>query len=41
LRIFENRLLRKTFQPTSDEVAGEWRRLQKEELHDCYQILFW
>jgi hypothetical protein len=32
LRLFENRVLR----PTSEEVAGGWRRLHNEELHDLY-----
>ena len=29
LKVFENRVLR-------GEVAGEWRRLHNEELHDLY-----
>jgi hypothetical protein len=33
LRVFENRVLRKTFRPKRD---GEWRRLHKEELYDLY-----
>jgi hypothetical protein len=36
LRVFENRLLRKTFGPKKDEVTGEWRRLHNEELHGLY-----
>jgi hypothetical protein len=27
LRVFENRVLRRTFGPKRDEVTGEWRRL--------------
>jgi hypothetical protein len=36
LRVFENRVLRRIFGPKRDEVAGEWRRLHKEELNDLY-----
>jgi hypothetical protein len=34
--VFGNRVLRKTLGPKRDEIAGEWRRLNKEELHDLY-----
>ena len=34
LRVFENRVLRKTFGPKTDEVTGEWRKLRNEEFHD-------
>ena len=34
--MFENRVLRKLFGPRRDEVTGEWRRLQNEELNDLY-----
>jgi hypothetical protein len=34
LRLFENRVLRRAFGPKRDEVTGEWRKLQKEELND-------
>jgi hypothetical protein len=34
LRVFKIRVLRKTFGPKMDNVAGEWRRLHKEELYD-------
>jgi len=27
LRMFENMVLRRIFEPTRDEVAGEWRKL--------------
>jgi hypothetical protein len=27
LRVFENRVLRRIFEPTRDEVTGEWRKL--------------
>jgi hypothetical protein len=33
LRVFENRVLRRIFGPKRDEVTGEWRKLQKEELN--------
>jgi len=36
LRLFENRVLRRIFGPTSDEVMGEWRRLHNEKLNDLY-----
>ena len=36
LRMFENRVLRKIFEPKSDEVAGGWRRLHNVELYDLY-----
>jgi hypothetical protein len=32
--VFENRVLRKMFEPKRDEVAGEWRKLHIEELRD-------
>jgi hypothetical protein len=36
LRVFENRVLRRIFGPKRDEVTGEWRKLQSEELHILY-----
>jgi hypothetical protein len=36
LRVFENRVLRRTFGPKRDEVTGEWRKLHNEELRDLY-----
>ena len=43
LRVFENRVLRRIFGPTRDEVRGEWRKLHNEELNDlyCLTIFFW
>jgi hypothetical protein len=35
-RIFENRMLRKIFEPKRDEATGEWKRLHDEELYDSY-----
>ena len=29
LRMFENRVQRKIFEPKRDEVTGEWRKLHK------------
>jgi hypothetical protein len=36
LRVFENRVLRRIFEPKRNEVTGEWRKLHNEELHDLY-----
>jgi hypothetical protein len=36
LRVFENRVLRRIFEPKRDEVTGEWRKLHSEELHILY-----
>jgi hypothetical protein len=36
LRVFENRVLRRIFGPKRDEVAGGWRKLHNEELHNVY-----
>ena len=36
LRVFENRVLRRTFVSKRDEVTGEWRKLYNEELIDLY-----
>jgi hypothetical protein len=36
LRIFEERVLRRIFDHTREEVAGGWRRLHNEELHNLY-----
>jgi hypothetical protein len=34
LRVFENRVMRRIFEPKRDEVTGEWRNLHNEKLHD-------
>jgi hypothetical protein len=34
--VFENRVLRRIFGPTRDEVTGEWRKLHSGELHNLY-----
>jgi len=36
LRAFENRLLRRMFEPKRYRVTGEWRKLHNEELNDMY-----
>jgi len=36
LRVFENRVLRKIFEPRRDEVTRELRKLHNEELNDLY-----
>jgi hypothetical protein len=33
-RMFENRMLRRIFEPKRGEVTGGWRKLHNEELHD-------
>jgi len=42
LRVFENRVLRKIFEPRRDEVTGAWRKQHNEELNGLYahQIFF-
>jgi len=42
LRVFENRVLKKIFEPKRDELRGEWKKLHNEELYYLfpYQILF-
>jgi hypothetical protein len=36
LRVCENRVLRRIFGPKREEVAGGWRRLHNEKLHNLY-----
>jgi hypothetical protein len=36
LRGFENTVLGKIFGPKRNEVTGEWRKLDNEELNDLY-----
>jgi hypothetical protein len=36
LRMFENRVLTRTFGPNGDYVMGEWRQLHSGELHNLY-----
>jgi hypothetical protein len=41
LGVSENKVLRKRFGPKREKVAGDWRRLHNEELHNftLHQIL--
>jgi hypothetical protein len=39
LRVFEDRVLSRIFGPKRDEVTGDWRELQNEELHNLYSSL--
>jgi hypothetical protein len=36
LRVFDKRVLRIIFGTKREEVAGGWRRLHSEELHNLY-----
>jgi hypothetical protein len=36
LRVFENRVLRRIFEPKRKEVTGEWRKLHNNELNGLY-----
>jgi hypothetical protein len=36
LRVFENRVLKRIFEPKNNEVTRGWRKLHDEELHDSY-----
>jgi hypothetical protein len=36
LRMFENRMLRRIFEPKMDEVTGGWRKLHNEELYNFF-----
>jgi hypothetical protein len=36
--VFDNRVLRKTFESMRDELTGEWRKLLDEELHNLYFV---
>jgi hypothetical protein len=38
LRVFENRVLRKTSEPKRED-DGSWRKLHNDELHDLYSSL--
>jgi hypothetical protein len=35
-RVFENKVLRRIFEPKRDEVTGRWRNLHNEDLRDSY-----
>jgi hypothetical protein len=34
--VFDNRVLRRIFDPKRDEVTGEWRKVHNEEHHNLY-----
>jgi hypothetical protein len=36
MRVFESRVLRRVFGPKRDEVAGGWREMHNEDLHNSY-----
>jgi hypothetical protein len=36
LRVFENRVLRRIFEPKRDEVTTEWRKSHNGKLHNLY-----
>jgi hypothetical protein len=36
LRVFENRVLRRIFEPKKDEMTGGGRKSHNEELHNLY-----
>jgi hypothetical protein len=36
LRVLENRLLRRIFEPKRDEVTGGWKKLHDEEFRNLY-----
>jgi hypothetical protein len=38
LRVFENRVLRRTFGPKRDEVTGGWRKLHNEKIYYLYSL---
>jgi hypothetical protein len=39
LMVFENRVLRRIFEPKWDGVMGGWRKLHDEKLHNLYSSL--
>ena len=40
--MFENRVLRRVFGPKRDELTGEWRKIDNEEINDgaLHRVLF-
>jgi hypothetical protein len=36
--MFENRVLRRIFEPKRDKVTGDWRKLHNEELNGLYSV---
>jgi hypothetical protein len=39
LRMYENRVLRRTYGPKREAVTGGWRKLHNEEFHNLYSSL--
>ena len=41
--MFENRVLRKIFEPKSEEVIDDWRKMHNEGLRDmCFsRVIIW
>jgi hypothetical protein len=39
VRVFEKRVLKEIFEPKREEVAGGWRSLHNEELHNLHNSL--
>jgi hypothetical protein len=40
LKVFENRVLRRMSTPKREKVAGGWRKLYNEELHNLWSSLY-
>jgi hypothetical protein len=38
MRVSENRVLRGMLGPKRDEVTGDWRKMNTEELHNLYSL---
>jgi hypothetical protein len=38
LRVFQNRVLRRTFVPKRDEVTGEWKKTTYEDINNMYSL---
>jgi hypothetical protein len=36
LRMFDNRVLRRVFRPSKNEVMGQWRKVQNAEIRDLF-----
>jgi hypothetical protein len=36
--VFENRVLKRIFEPNVDEVTGQCRKLRNEELYNLYSL---
>jgi hypothetical protein len=36
VRLYENRVLRRIFEPKWDEITGEWRKIHNKELNHMY-----